>query len=504
MDEKNITILANTAQIQKEVELDLLDLLAAFLLKWKVILALLLIGAALGCGWAHMKNANNKMEPVEIEKAVENVREQVSEDKAIAVEQLFFQYVNYLNLQKEMRTYYSSFVDSDVTVDNTLQMRSEYYIVSDIKDLDTVFIKMAVTEADYQAMREIAPDEKAGATIYDRVIFTTAYNERVQGQNTYSTSSAYTSPSKVIATNRNDGKNAYLINVELYGNSEEQCRKMMAVIDAAFRREAQELKVLDPEIKLESLGEQFNSNVADYVQNLHKKNLDRMTVSEAELNNLNNKIGKFTPDEKAYYDLLQQQYEGTYSSAPGNHVSGKKWTVIGAFLGLVIACCTVFFPYLMDGRVKKAGELEQFGRVLNRVFVKGKKNLFGRWAARLIHADDTDPTVKADMVATDIDILMEKNGKNTLMLLCGEEDANAVSFAEQVKARLLAKNGNLKVSIGNPLHSVLELEMAAQAEMGVALAEMKKSKRSMLREWRQICERYKLPLAGSVAVQRCW
>ena len=49
-----------------------------------------------------------------------------------------------------------------------------------------------------------------------------------------------------------------------------------------------------------------------------------------------------------------------------------------------------------------------------------------------------------------------------------------------------------------------ELEVAAQADMGVAIAEMRKSKRAMLREWRQICERYKLPLAGAVAVRRCW
>ena len=133
-----------------------------------------------------------------------------------------------------------------------------------------------------------------------------------------------------------------------------------------------------------------------------------------------------------------------------------------------------------------------------------KKNLFGKWAARLIHADETDPTVKADMVATDVGILMEKNGKNTVMLLCSQEDADAAGFAEQVKARLLAKNGDLKVCIGNPMCSVAELEMASQADMGVAFAEMKKSKRSMLREWKQICARYKLPLAGSVAVQRCW
>jgi hypothetical protein len=62
----------------------------------------------------------------------------------------------------------------------------------------------------------------------------------------------------------------------------------------------------------------------------------------------------------------------------------------------------------------------------------------------------------------------------------------------------------LKVSVGNPLCSVEELEMAAQADMGVAFVEMKKSKRGMLREWRQICERYKLPLTGAVAVQKCW
>ncbi len=498
MEENTITLMTVPAAEEDETELDLLDLLATCLLQWKKVLALLLIGAILGCGGAYIKNANSRMEPVEIEKAVEDARGQLSEDKAVAVEQLFFQYINYLNLQKEMRTYYSNLAASDVTVDNTVQMRSEYYIVSGIKDLDTVFIKMAVTEADYQAMREIAPDEKAGATIYDRVLFTTAYNELVHSANSYSTGGTFKIPAQ------DGGENACLINVELYGDSEEQCRKMMAVIDAAFRREAQELKALDPEIRLESLGEQFNNNVADYVQNLHKRNLDRMTIAEGELNNLTTKVGKFTPEEKAYYELLQQQYEGTYSSGTGKHVSLKKYTVIGAAVGFVLAACWIFFPYLMNGKIQSEGELESGGKVLNRVYIKGKKNLFGKWAAGLIHADETDPTVKADMVATDVGILMEKNGKSAVMLMCSQEDADAAGFAEQVKARLLAKNGDLKVCIGNPICSVDQLEMAAQADMGVAFAEMKKSKRSMLREWRQICTRYKLPLAGSVAVRRCW
>lgn len=177
-------------------------------------------------------------------------------------------------------------------------------------------------------MREISPDEEAGATIYDRVFFTTAYNERSQTSGTFSSPNSYSNVSTIKTSGQDREKNAYLINVELYGNSEEQCREMMAVIDAAFRREAEELKVLDPDIKIESLGEQFNHNVADYVQNLHKKNIDRMTTSESELNNLVTKVSKLPTAEKSYYDLLQQQYENTYSAAR-NHVSGKKWTAIG-------------------------------------------------------------------------------------------------------------------------------------------------------------------------------
>lgn len=492
MNENNITVMTVPAQVQNVIEIDLRDLLAKLLLKWKSILFFLLIGAILGCSGVLLMGGGKTNQVMEEELAV--AREELASDKIVLVDQLFFQYVSYKEFQEDMRAYYSTFVSSDVSMDNTVLMRSEYYIVSTIKDLDTVFIKMAVTEADYREMRDIAPDEEAGATIYDRVAFTTAYNEK---------------PNQTVSTINNveipvqeDERNAYLINVELYGGSEEQCREMMAVIEKAFRRETEELKMLDSEIKLEDLGEQFDYNIAEYVQNLRKKNLDRMTTSEGELVNLKNKVSQLGKEEKAYYDLLMKQYDETF--AVEKKVSWKKWTVVGAFLGMAIAFCAVFFPYLMDGKVKSACELEQNGRLLNRVFIKGKKNLFGRWAAGLIHADDTDPMVKADMVATDISILMEKNGKNTVMLLCGEGDADALSFAEQVKVRLLAKNGELKVNVGNPLRSVDELEMAAQADMGVAFAEMKNSKRAMLREWRQLCERYKLPLAGSVAVQRCW
>ena len=491
MNENNIAVLTNPLQMQDVMELDLRDLLAQMFLKWKKILMFFLVGAILACGIALLKN-NMEKKPVTDEK-IAKARAIVATDKANLVDQLFFQYVNYKELQEKTRAYYSNFVASNVNLDNTVQMRSEFYITSSVKDLDTIFIKMAVREADYQAMRDIAPDEEAGATIYDRVTFTTAYNEKPNASNTIN---------NINMPVQEGEENAYLINIELYGNSEEQCREMMAIIEAAFRRETEELKVLDPEIKMEALGEQFDYNVVDYVQTLRKKNIDRMTTSEYEMDALKNKVSALSSKEKKYYDLMMEQYDETFAAK--EHVSWIKWTVIGAFLGAVIAVCVIFIDYVLDGKVKAPCELEQSGRILNRVFIKGNDNLFGKWAAGLIRADDIDPSVKADMVATDIGILMEKNGKNTLMLLCGKEDAVAVAFAEQVKVCLLAKNNELKVNIGNPMYSVEELEMTARADIGVIFAEMKRSKRAMLRDWRQICLQYKLPLAGSVSVQRCW
>ena len=488
MDENNTIVVARPVQKQDEVEIDLLDLLAELLLKWKAILAVLLVGAVVGCGAALLQGGGEKKAVTD--EQIAEARALVASDKAKAVDQLFFQYVSYKELQEDMRAYYGKFAASDISLENAVLMRSEYYLVSTIQNLDTVYINMAMTDDDYQTLRSIAPDENAGATIYDRIAFTTIYNEKTR--------------SNININNpvQNGMENAYLINVELYGNSEEQCRQMMAVVEAAFRRKTEELKVLDPEIKLEVLGNEYNNNVAEYVQNLRKKNIDRMTTSETELDRLTAKVGKLSSEEKDYYNLLQKQYDEVFSVE--KKVSWKKWTVIGAFLGAVLACCGVFLPYLMDGKIKSAGELEQNGKLLNRVFIKGRENLFGKWAAKLIHADDIDPALKADMVATDLGILAEKNEKKNLMLLYNQEDTDAAGFAEQVRVRLQEKGGKLKVSVGNPLHSVEELEMAAQADMGVIFAEMKKSRRAMLREWRQICGRYKLPLAGSVAVQRCW
>ena len=213
MNENNITVVAKPVQKQDEIELDLRDLLANLLLKWKTILAVLLIGALLGFGVAQMKGGK-ETEPI-TEDTITTAREKLASDKATMVEQLFFQYVSYKELQEDIRAYYRTFAASDVNLDNTIQMRKRIYVTSKLENLHRL---MMLTEEDYQAMRDIAPDEKAGATIYDRVKTTVDSEETIavlnlEGQDRVPTQ--------------------YVLNIELYGNSEEQCKEMMASVEKA-------------------------------------------------------------------------------------------------------------------------------------------------------------------------------------------------------------------------------------------------------------------------------
>ena len=470
---------------RNEIEIDLLDMLSDLLLKWKTVLAFLLIGAILGCGRT-MLLGNDDTEPVTAED-LDRARAQVAADKALAVDQLFLQYISYKELQEDIRAYYSDFLAVKLSEDDVVKVAARYFVTSTIENLGSILPDFTLTEKIYDALREIAPDEEWGSRIYDRVWISTASNSRITVSNLNDDS--------VIPIQ-------YLFTVSLYGNSEEQCQEMLSIVDEALDGVVASLRSLDSDISITSAGYDYNFNTFDYVNTLRKGSIDKMAIAESEMTSLNSKVSALSSVEKEYYNLLLQQYNEQF--AVEQKVSWKKWTVIGALIGAVLAAGIIMFTYLLDGKVKSAVELEYCGPMLHRVYVKGKKNLFGKWAAALIRAGDTDPAAEADIVSADLSILMKKNGKSSLLLLCEKNDADAFAFAEQVKARLQVRDDALRVRIANPLESVQELELAAQADVCVMFAELKKSRRSVLHEWDRICARYMLPSAGAVAVRRCW
>ena len=477
----------NTAAVTQEpveLELDLKDMLATLFLRWKTLLLCLLAGALVFGLYTLRSAPRTTTVSFVTEEEVFAARQAVSEDRAEAVERLYDRVRFYRDYLENIEQEYSGFAGYGArgVPEDTVILQGTYYVASEIDNLESFFLTSPLSEEDYDALRALVPESTGKADIYERVKFTTSWGN---------------------SAGIDEGQ--YLFSVSVYGSTEDQCGEMLSVVERALLKKAAELRKVDPVLKLESVGSRITYDARTFLQSQQDTLWNRYSNADYRLSNQQSKVNALTGAEKAYYDKLVALDSGDTTVSTGGR-SLKKWTAIGGMLGLFGGVVLVFWPYLFDGRVKTAGELEYSLRsmVLSRVCVKGKRNLFGRWAARLTGTDDVDPGVKADMVAADLGVLIEKNGKKTLYFLCDSGDANAASLAEQVKARLQEKTPSAIVSVGNPLSAAEELEKIGAAELGVVFAEVKKTKRSQLRHWLQICTRYHLPVAGSVAVQKCW
>ena len=478
---------AVVAQEPEELELDLRDMLATLFLRWKTLLLCLLAGALVFGLYTLRSAPRTTTVSFVTEQEVFSARQAVSEDRAKAIERLYERVRFYSDYLERIEQEYSGFsgYGAQGVPEDTIVLQGNYYVSSEIDNIGSFFAASTLSEADYDALRKLVPESKSTEDIYGRIGFSTY------------------SDAAVNSVSSDDSQ--YLFSVTVYGSYEEQCAEMLAVVEDALRQKAAELRKVDPGLQFEAVGSRVTYDARIFLQNQQDALWKRYNDVDTRLTNQQTKVKALTGAEKTYYDKLAAFESGDTTTSTGGR-SLKKWTAIGAVLGLIGGMVLVFWPYLFDGRVKTAGELEYSLRsmVLSRVCVKGKRNLFARWAARLTGADDVDPAVKADMVAADLGVLMEKSGKKSVYFLCDAEDVNAASLAEQVKARLQEKAPSANIDVGNPLSAAEELEKIGSAELGVVFAEVKKTKRSVLRQWRQICGRYGLPVAGSVAVQKCW
>ena len=472
---------AGLPQEPEELELDLKDMLATLFLRWKTLLLCLLAGALVFAAATFSSFPRTTTVRFVTEEDVFAARQAVSEDRAAAVERLYDLVRFYKDYLAGIEQEFTSLAVFNDVPDGAMVLQRNYYVSSRIDNIGSYFAANIPSEEDYARLREVLPE---GVNPRSRVAAT-----------------LYSSDTEAVSA---DGSTDLVFSVTVFGTDEE-IDSLTAIVEDAVQNKAAALRPADPDLKVEPVGYWTSYVARNYLQKRQDTLWTKYNNADTRLADQNKKVNALTGAEKNYYNKLAALNEGGTTVSSGGR-SLKKWTAIGAVLGLFAGVVLVFWPYLFDGKVKTAGELESAFRsmVLNRVSVPGKKNLFGRWAAKLTGADSVEPAIKADLVAADIAILLEKSGKKALYLLRDEGDAEAAAFAEQVKARLLDKVSGVDVSVGNPVSSVEELEKVGAAELGVVFAQVKKTKRECLRRWRQICSRYRLPLAGAVAVERCW
>ena len=473
------------------LQIDLKDLLAHIILKWKFIVLCMIFVGLLGYGVALLRGSNTES------LTATSARALITEDKAEDVDQLFNQYQYYTQYRRTlMNDYTYLFSDQAAFHDNLAVLNARYFVDSDIVNLDHFFSTLTLDETDYEKLREIAPDEESFSPIYQRVQLSVDDLERA------STRSSSSVNNNITFNEIGAGK--YLFTVAIFGISEEQCEEMLSIVQAALAREIGLLSTADPDIRFSFLSKQFSHDVLAYLQSLQNLSNTRITQVDNQLNNIATKVTKFTSGQRDYYNLLVQQAE--QESQPGKHVSWKKWTVIGSLMGAFLAVGIFFLQYLFDGTIKISAESESIfqTQTLQNVFIPGKKNLFGKWVSRLTGADNVSVDEKIALLAADIQLLMKKAGYQRLFLLSDSHDINASQTAARVAEAVVARNPNLELLLGNPTVSIADLEKFSASENTIVFSELKHSRRTTLIKWSELCIRHQLHVIGVVPVAVCW
>lgn len=480
-----------------EMEIDLADLLGQILIRWKFVALCLLICAVLGCGFAFFRASGTEPAAPAVER-IQSAHDALTEEQAATVESLLRRSVIYQTYRSQLQENLSQYMTSASQADDFLVLYANYYLFTSMDRLEEVLPESVLSVSDYEALQQVLADEQTIRPL-----------EKIVNIQAYGWNNGFADSEKAGSADADyvEIPSEFMIQITTYGDSEAQCQALFSIADAALQKYVLSLQNVDPDISLHALQQTYSPIFPSFSRQEITQNMSVISSVESQINNLNNQINKLSDAEKQYYDLLDAEEEANEESVvSGRHVSWKKWTVVGAFLGAVLGAGILLLQYIFDGKLKTADEAEHVFQTgsLQRIYLPGKKNLFGSWVARLRGVDGMSREVKTSLLSADLQLLLEKGGLRSLYLLCDAESERACALAEEVVSLLQQRDGSLQLSLGDPAASVSDLEAFSAAQAAVVFAELKRTPCKQLMLWRELCLRYQKPIAGTVTAEICW
>ena len=267
---------------------------------------------------------------------------------------------------------------------------------------------------------------------------------------------------------------------------------------------------------------QEQSHVTDLSEKL--ENMEHITAIQ---NNVSATRARFTDDQKAYLAFLMGDTsiipgnEDTYDhkanaqsaqeAAGGRHIS-KKYVVVGALLGLILAAIVIIIKYIATATLKTAGETEENLnlQILGRFdgsdnFYDKRKTALDRWLRRVKQKNKQKLSYEesVEMVSAKIQIAAKKQD---LQKVCVAVDSNVKLEKVQNKEflnEIIAKIGGMPetVILNNILGRSDALHDMAGADAVVLVLQVENSRFTDAQYERKLCEGYGLHVLGAIVVE---
>lgn len=492
---------------EEEVQIDLMTLLHYILRKWRSIIVVMLIVAVAANLYSVKKSmseaaAVSTTEEVDIEKQIENAKEELTADELEQVERVYSMYEYNSQLYQENKEYLEKSVLMQLNPNEIPTVMLNYQFKKDQSDEElsnifTMYENALLDEDTCTAIIQVFGEEYANTSVRELISVTDTEN----GQN-----------SDIIKLQKD--KNSGILSIQIYAGSEEQCKQVAEIVKTRVLEYTEQLQQIFGNYTVNAISEQYYIS-SDSDLNMQKSDVVNVvnevcTVIKNITSGLSEKqIGYFNLLTKDREDqtLVKEDTQETANMTANVQYISMKYVLIGLLAGMFLAVCWYAVIYIMTQTVKDVDEvkiitnLPVFGTVL-RSNENGKRKIVDRWIdSWFAHNKKSENNeLLLTRISHEVAMLAGQKDKRNLLVACSESDQNLKKQADSLVEKLRELGMNVTSTDSLVSDNTEVLKQLESADSAVFVEQLMKSERNQIREAVELCRRCQVEVLGSVIV----
>ena len=474
---------------EEEVQIDLMTLLHYILRKWRSIIVVMLIVAVAANLYSVKKSmseaaAVSTTEEVDIEKQIENAKEELTADELEQVERVYSMYEYNSQLYQENKEYLEKSVLMQLNPNEIPTVMLNYQFKKDQSDEElsnifTMYENALLDEDTCTAIIQVFGEEYANTSVRELISVTDTEN----GQN-----------SDIIKLQKD--KNSGILSIQIYAGSEEQCKQVAEIVKTRVLEYTEQLQQIFGNYTVNAISEQYYIS-SDSDLNMQKSDVVNVvnevcTVIKNITSGLSEKqIGYFNLLTKDREDqtLVKEDTQETANMTANVQYISMKYVLIGLLAGMFLAVCWYAVIYIMTQTVKDVDEvkiitnLPVFGTVL-RSNENGKRKIVDRWIdSWFAHNKKSENNeLLLTRISHEVAMLAGQKDKRNLLVACSESDQNLKKQADSLVEKLRELGMNVTSTDSLVSDNTEVLKQLESADSAVFVEQLMKSERNQIRE----------------------
>lgn len=482
-------------QEEDERTISIGDMLAYVLHHWKAVLITSLVLMVLvggGMSFREFKGNQSKYEDSSYQSLVKDL----TAEQLKKVDQFYNQYTTYIGSMDVNRLYVENSIKMKLDPSHISVLNKEYMVTTSYSGVYTgimdSFITTAIDNEDYIQMASIIGNDADPRYISELVYIGGDSARRIGSDNV-----------DVLIDGGNENVYNNILKVSVTYDDKAVCEKLAKVADKAIKEHLEVLKSAGIDVELQELAESYiekaDIDLANYQKQKGQEGANVVTDYNEYLETAKSAMDE---GEQALFEYLIRSEDPVKE-----HVSWKKWVVVGFAAGFVLSVAFFVIKYLLIPGIKTADDVylitkeKEIGNVIQPVKSKVFLGALFHRMAKSIEYHGIEIVPDDDMVALICDRIVKiAEGKNAgSVFIVSDVDSGYSKYVVDKCLKVLSES-KITAKAGNPSASIDALKSLRESDMAVMAYTNKSSLPDTIRSNIAVCEENSVPVTGSFMI----